>query len=293
MTNASDHDRGESREADAMNVGATRLPPALFYACPTCRSPLVEDDERLRCLACDSVFSVVDDIPEFIAGDLSASPDPQLRRMRFIDRMANLYESQLWYPVVMKVYGGLRAPLLPRLIRSVSDILHPVHGRILDVACGPGTFGRRIASPTKEVWGIDVSRGMLRQGAAYAEAERIANLQFARARVEALAFGDACFDGVICCGSLHLFADTRAALQEIARVMKPEAVLASFTFTVGDGGLLKYEGFRRWSRDRHGLHVFELDELNRPLRSAGFEDFRPEVAVVTFSARKRVRDRAE
>ena len=289
MTRSLGDDQGEGRDAEAAKLDASLHSPAPFYACPNCRSPLIEADERLRCAACDSVFPVIDDIPEFIAGDLSASPDPQLRRMRFIDRMAGVYESQLWYSVVMKVYGGLRAPLLPQLVRSVSDILDPVRGRVLDVACGPGTFGRRIASPAKDVWGVDVSRGMLRQGAAYAAAERIANLHFARARVEALPFGDACFDGVICCGSLHLFADTLAALREMARVMKPAATLASFTFTHGDGGLLRYEGFRRWSRDRHGLHVFERDELGRALTESGFEDFRPEVAgsVVTFSARKR------
>ena len=160
---------------------------------------------------------------------------------------------------------------------------------MLDVACGPGTFGRKIASPAREVWGIDVSRGMLRQGAVYAAAERISNLHFARARVEALPFRDASFDAVICCGSLHLFADTVAALQEMARAMKPGAALAAFTFTAGAGGLLKYEGFRRRSRDRHGLHVFALDDLSRDLTSSGFDDFQPKVvgSVLTFSARKR------
>ena len=89
---------------------------------------------------------------------------------------------------------------------------------------------------------------MLRQGAAYAAAEGVANLHFARARVEALPFADARFDGAVCCGSLHLFADTVAALNEMARTMKPGAILASFTFTPGDGGLLKYPAFRRRSR---------------------------------------------
>ena len=114
-------------------------------------------------------------------------------------------------------------------------------------------------------------------------------LHFARARVEALPFRDASFDAVICCGSLHLFADTVAALQEMARAMKPGAALAAFTFTAGAGGLLKYEGFRRRSRDRHGLHVFALDDLRRDLTSSGFDDFQPKVvgSVLTFSARKR------
>jgi SAM-dependent methyltransferase len=272
-----------------VNIDADSAGWAQFYVCANCKAALVATSGDLRCEACDACFSVIDDIPEFVAGDLSASPDPQLRRMRFIDKMAGLYESQLWYPVVMKLFGGLRAPLLPQLLRSIADILEPVDGPVLDVACGPGTFGRKIVRPTREVWGIDVSRGMLRQGAAFAAAERVANLHFARARVEALPFGDAAFDAVICCGSLHLFTDTVVALKEMARVMKPGAVLAAFTFTPGDGGLLKYESFRRRSRARHGLHVFTLDELRGDLARSGFEDFRPEVAgsVVTFGARKR------
>lgn len=294
MSNSPVDDRRESREAEEERAGA--VPPrAQFYACPNCKASLVEANGGLRCASCDDLFPIVADIPEFIAGDLSASADPQLRRMRFIDKMAGIYESQLWYPVVMKIYGGLQAPLLPQLIRSIAGILAPVRGRVLDVACGPGTFGRKIASPAREVWGIDVSRGMLRQGAIYAAAERISHIRFARARVEALPFGDESFDAVICCGSLHLFTDTVAALKEMARVMKPGAKLAAFTFTPGDGGLLQYERFRRLSRDRHGLHVFALDDLRRDLASSGFEAFEPEVAgsTLTFSARKRPRDSVE
>jgi SAM-dependent methyltransferase len=54
-------------------------------------------------------------------------------------------------------------------------------------------------------------------------------------RVEALPFEDSFFDAALCCGSLHLFADTVIALREIARVMKPAAILAGFTFGIGRG----------------------------------------------------------
>ena len=83
----------------------------------------------------------------------------------------------------------------------------PVAGRVLDVACGPGTFGRRIASPATAVFGIDVAMGMLREGVAYATAEGRTNVRFARARVEALPFEAGLFDAVLCCGSLHLFSE--------------------------------------------------------------------------------------
>jgi ubiquinone/menaquinone biosynthesis C-methylase UbiE len=170
----------------------------------------------------------------------------------------------------------------------VSENVRSATGRVLDVACGPATYGRRIASPSKEVFGIDVSMGMLRQGAAYVEKEGNPHVHFARARVEALPFEDGVFDATLCCGSLHLFTDTVIALREMARVMKPAATLSVFTFAAGSGGLLKFRRVREWSRSRHGLHVFELSAMEQHLTASGFEDFQPEVSgsILTFSARK-------
>ena len=129
--------------------------------------------------------------------------------------------------------------------------------------------------------------GMLRQGVAYTAEEGIPNVHFARARVEALPFEDGLFEAVLCCGSLHLFADTAIALREMARVMKPEAILVVFTFTAGHEGILKFRRVREWSSNDQGLHVFELPEMERYLTVSGFKDFQPEVSgsILTFSAR--------
>jgi ubiquinone/menaquinone biosynthesis C-methylase UbiE len=207
--------------------------------------------------------------------------------MRLIDRMARIYETRLWYPIVLNIYGGFHSPSLAQLVSTVSQKIHSASGRVLDVACGPGTYGRRVASPSKEVFGIDVSMRMLRQGAAYTAKEGISNVHFARARVEALPFENGLFDATLCCGSLHLFADTVMALREMARVMKPGAILAVFTLTAGRGGILKFRRVREWCKD-HGLHVFDLPEMEQYLTASGFKDFQPEVSgsVLTFSARK-------
>ncbi|MGO8731789.1 MAG: class I SAM-dependent methyltransferase [Terriglobia bacterium] len=139
--------------------------------------------------------------------------------MRFIDRMGRIYETKLWYPIVLNVFGGFRSPSLAQLVSTVSQKVQSTQGRVLDVACGPGTFGRRIASPSKEVFGIDLSMGMLRQGAIYTAKEGIPNVHFAQARAEALPFENGLFNATLCCGSLHLFADTVMALREMARVI--------------------------------------------------------------------------
>jgi len=207
--------------------------------------------------------------------------------MRFIDRMAGIYESKLWYPIVLNLYGGLHSPSLAQLIGTVTQKVQSTEGRVLDVACGPGTYGRRVASPSREVFGIDVSMGMLRQGVAYVAQEGIPDVHFARARVEALPFESGVFDAALCCGSLHLFTDTVIALREMARVMKPGATLSVFTFAAGDGGILKFRWVREWSRKNHGLHVFELPQVEEYLTASGFKDFQSELAgsILTFRAR--------
>ena len=258
------------------------------YVCPACKGPLQRDELVLRCVTCRKAYPANGGIPDFLLEDLATSSDPVLRRMRTIDRMARLYETRLWYPIVLKLFGGAAAPSLEQLVRQMARTLEPVKGRVLDVACGPGTFGRHVASPSREVYGVDVSMGMLRQGAAYAAKEDISNIRFARTRVESLPFVDAWFDAAICCGSLHLFADTTIALREIARVKKPAGVLSSYTFAAGRGGILRFRKMREWYRSEHGLHVFDLDELEGCLSAAGFTSFRPQLfgSLLAFNARK-------
>ena len=259
-----------------------------IYACPVCKRLLCQEEGALRCPTCSQAYAIKEGIPDFILEELSRSADPVLRRMTAIDRMARIYETRLWYPIVLNVYGGFHSPSLTQLIGTVSQKVQTTEGRVLDVACGPGTYGRRIASPSKEVFGIDVSMGMLRQGAVYTAKEGIPNVHFARARVEALPFEDGVFDAALCCGSLHLFADTVIALREMARVMKPAATLSVFTFAAGSGGVLKFRRVREWSLRNHGLHVFDLSEMQQYLTASGFKDFQPEISgsILTFSARK-------
>ena len=259
-----------------------------MYVCPRCKNILRHEKDMLLCRTCSKAYPIQDGIPDFLLEELAQSKDPELRRMRYIDRMARIYETRLWYPIVLKAYGGFQSSSFAQLIHTVSEKVHSTKGRVLDVACGPGTYGRRIASPSREVFGIDVSMGMLRQGAAYTANSTIPDVHFARARVEALPFEDNLFDATLCCGSLHLFTDTVIALREMARVMRPGAILAVFTFTAGRSGILKFRSVREYYRKNLGLHTFDLTELEDYLSASGFSDFQPEVSgsILTFSARR-------
>jgi ubiquinone/menaquinone biosynthesis C-methylase UbiE len=205
-----------------------------------------------------------------------------------VDRLAPIYESRLWYPLVLNLYGGWRCTTLAQVVRDISQIVGGTGGLILDAACGPGTFGRRVATRESQVYGVDISLGMLQQGRAYVERDRLDHVHFARAQVEALPFRDALFDAAICCGSLHLFADTVRALREIGRTTKGGAPLAAMTFVAGDRGLFRFPRIREHVRQDHGAHIFELPELEEYLAQAGFERFLPQTygSVLVFGARK-------
>jgi ubiquinone/menaquinone biosynthesis C-methylase UbiE len=201
-----------------------------------------------------------------------------------MDLVAPIYESRPFVSVLLKL-SGVRSTG-SRFIDSIasfhSETLKGITGFVLDVACGPATYSRRIASPSRNVYGIDISMGVLRQGMIYVEQDGVQGVQLARARVEELPFENAVFDGVICSGSLHLFPDTVLSLCEIARTMKPGAPLSVQTFVPGNTIINRFMQRQSW------LHTFELVALQQYLTRAGFEGFRPELdgIVLTFSARK-------
>src|SRR5208282_4613581 len=92
-----------------------------LYVCPVCKLRLQQEDGALRCTTCSQVYPIREGIPDFISEDLSRSTDPVLRRIRFIDHMARIYETRLWYPIVLYVYGGSRSPSLAQLVSEVSQ----------------------------------------------------------------------------------------------------------------------------------------------------------------------------
>jgi len=253
--------------------------PAAFglYVCPRCRGHLcLPDDRGLRCGPCKVAYPLVQGIPDFISQDLEASPHPILRRLKVFDWLSLLYDIKPFYPLALKIYAGLRVSYF-QVLRVVTDMVAGASGLILDVATGPGTLGRRLAGPLREVYGIDASWGMLRQGAARARREGLGHLHLARALAEALPFPEGCFAAALCGTALHLLADPLQGLREISRTLKPGAPLAVTTIMAGDTGLLKFRALREHLRKAHGMHVFTVAGLEQLTAQAGLGDFQPQV----------------
>lgn len=258
------------------------------YVCPGCKGELELRRGTLVCLPCQVSYPIINGIPDFILEDLSRSSNPVLSRLWAFDILAPIYESWLWYPLFINLVCGLGSTSRKALVQYVTEMINTDEGTLLDVACGPGTLSRRIASPSVVVHGIDTSMGMLRKGLGYTRRDCIRNMRFARARGEQLPFRDAFFDAAICGGALHLFRDTLLALREIGRTMKEGAPLAVTTLVTGKKGILRFRPIRRHAKQRHGTHVFETHELEQYLSKVGFERFESRMygSLLLFRAQK-------
>ena len=249
------------------------------YVCPACKGELRCYGGERACPACSLEFPEEGGIPDF-AGNLRGEGGSTLMKRAygtFFNLIAPIYESWAWYQLTLNLSGASESSI-ESIARFVAEVLGGIDGAILDVACGPATYGRRIASPQRCVYGVDLSRGMLRRGAVLAARENREGLSLARSRAECLPFPDAAFDAAICCGSLHLFPDPVQALGEIARTMRPGALLALQTFlTSGQGD----------ARDKIGYHPYEEDELRGKVEAGGFSDIRVDRIGTVLLARAR------
>ena len=113
----------------------------------------------------------------------------------------------------------------------------PAGTSILDVPCGGG-FAFRGLHPGQAVHYVaaDISPYML--GQAHAEAERRGvhdAVEFIEADVTALQFADNSFNLCITYNGLHCLPDPRAALGELARVLKPGGTLRGTSCVTGRG----------------------------------------------------------
>jgi SAM-dependent methyltransferase len=274
--------------------------PYGIYRCPACKADLEPNDAGLRCHDCSVTYPILDGIPNFILEDLTKSSNPSLRALGKLDSSVRLdfaayaYERCV-YPLVCNLLGGWRSTSLKELACDVSDIIGSVNGLVLDAACGPGTYGRRVASESRVIYGVDACMSMLRRGARYVERGHIPNVYFARGKVEALPFQAGLFDAAICAGSLNHFSDTVVALREISRTMKARAPLAAMCFAVSSRSEVKQGLFKhrrilnRTQKKGDAGRIFEFSELERYLTQGGFQDFRPQPygSILVFSARKK------
>jgi len=171
---------------------------------------------RLTCGSCTTVFPVRNGYLDLHPGD--PEPVPPIQHL-------------MQFPPIVAVYEGVWRPLgyfiaskhsFPKDVDRISSLIQRRHGMILDLACGPGNFTRRIArlAPESVVVGFDLSPQMLERAVKLTAKERLDNVYYIRGSALSLPFKADSFDAVTCCGALQLFRDQDQAVGEIARVLK-------------------------------------------------------------------------
>ncbi|OBB86386.1 SAM-dependent methyltransferase [Mycobacterium colombiense] len=187
-----------------------------------------------------------------------------------------------------KALWGLTLHDLLEEVQRVGEARAGAH--VLDIPCGGGFAFRGLRSGQDcRYVAADISSDMLRRARSRATQLGVADLmEFTEADITDLPFQDNTFDLALTFNGLHCLPDPRAAVFELARVLKPGGILRGSTCVRGRGWrqdrfvtALQAAGFfgitpqagdvQRWLRDA-GLEVLvarhsgsvELFEAHRP-----------------------------
>jgi ubiquinone/menaquinone biosynthesis C-methylase UbiE len=152
--------------------------------------------------------------------------------------------------------------------------------RVADIACGTGILADRIERDLHpaEIYGVDMSEGMLNQARA-----RSTVVQWRRGPAERLPFKDGALDAVVTTSAFHFF-DQPAALREFHRVLAPGGLVAVSTLSARRL-LPQGPATSRWKPAHHppaaemrrlfeaaGFTVAEQHRVRRPLLTRAIPD---------------------
>jgi ubiquinone/menaquinone biosynthesis C-methylase UbiE len=213
-----------------------------------------------------------------LLGPADPRPPTRAQRLMLTRALPRFYE-RWWRPALGRLAkGSLRSGMDDERRMARSLLRLEIGDAVLDVGCGTGAFARLFAgavSPTGLVVGLDASPTMLERAV---RSTPEVNVAYVRADALRMPFRQAAFDAVCCFAALHLFADPRAALDEMARVLAPGgrlAILASCRTRVAPIRLLEV-GVAAGL----GIHIFDSDELTTALDEHRFADVQQRIEGV-------------
>lgn len=167
-------------------------------------------------------------------------------------------------------YRAWRASDLGRITDRIEEelilgLVGPVEGkRILDVGCGDGVLGERLAQAGAEVTGLDADPRML--AAARERPGRLeAKATFIEGDARQIPFADETFDVVVAITVLCFVVDAERAMNEMARVLRPDGrlvigELGRYSLWAAKRRLVGWLGSQTW-RAAHFRTAHELKRL--------------------------------
>lgn len=229
------------------------------------------DFQGATCGFCNHEIAIRNGILDFAEhvplSDPGVNPAQKLMNSR---SFAFIYESPLWRPLHTYIGSGRT---LAHEIRKVFEIAKVRQAQlVVDLACGTGHYARAFtgALPEADVYGVDISPGMLGQARKVAQRKSLRRLAFVRGDIYCLPFGDRSVDWVHCGGALHLFSDLKPLWREIARIVKPGGVFTAQTIALGKGLIHRIQ---QRAMERGRATFFQPDQLAADLNAAGFLSF--------------------
>src|SRR5262245_34628963 len=140
----------------------------------------------------------------------------------------------------------------------------------LDVACGPGLLAKAFAPHVRAFIGVDLTPAMVARAAAIAREVGLANARFEVANALQLPFEAGALDLVITRLALHHMPDPRAAVREMARVLRPGGRLGIFDLTTSEiAEESAYHNLVERLRDPSHMRALPLSEFAQMLGLAG------------------------
>jgi len=179
------------------------------------------------------------------------------------DRMRASYDA-LAAEYARRLHGELDHKPFDRAMLEELAAAVPTGGLICDLGCGPGHVARFLRNHGPDVFGLDLSEGML------TEARRLhPDIGFVRGTMLSLCLGDATLAGIAALYSLIHFQgpELHAALGEMYRVLREDG-LALAAFHTG-GGMLRTTELWGYAVDLTAF-LHPIQEVADGLVKAGF-----------------------
>lgn len=174
-----------------------------------------------------------------------------------------------------KVWGEFPVRLSPIYLaylrlRYCLAALEPIEERVLDVGCGGGGFAKsiKVHRPDLKVHGVDISKQAI--GVAKKDSRGVV---FQVGDVCDLPYSNNSFEAVVFGELLEHIESPRKALQEMARVLKPEGLLHAVIPLEGEPFTLLYWleklGWRGTERFAGHIQQFRVSQLKEMLEASG------------------------
>jgi ubiquinone/menaquinone biosynthesis C-methylase UbiE len=154
---------------------------------------------------------------------------------------------------------------------------------VLDVCCGPGTFGRAFAPLVARVLGLDFTPAMIAKARSIAGDAHLANMVFACGDGNALPFADGTFDLALCTYAFHHLPEPVRVLGQMVRVVRKGGRVAVVDAVMPERADKSLNTRIEKLRDASHAAMLSEKELRELFQSAGLR-------VIASSLNSRERD---